>query len=309
MTIERSQSAMQRRFVTLDVFTDRRFTGNPLGAVLEPEGLDTDTMQAITREFGHPETIFVFPPADPKHRAKVRIFTPGREIPFAGHPTVGAAVLLARIDGGTGSRPMVIEEGVGPVQCTAEPKGADRGSAVFVVPQLPAPSTAAPSNAAIAAALGIDVADVGFDGFKPGRWSAGNPFAFVPLRGIDAVGRARVDLAHFEPTFATAERPGMVFMFCRATAESGHDFHARMFAPGMGVPEDPATGSAAAAFAGVLAEQGRLPDGLHNVTIEQGHEMGRPSLLRLSVTLRAGKLAAATVGGDAVIATEGTIEA
>jgi trans-2,3-dihydro-3-hydroxyanthranilate isomerase len=300
---------MRRRFVTLDVFTDRRFAGNPLGAVLEPDGLDTDTMQAITREFGYPETIFVFPPADPKHRARVRIFTPAREVPFAGHPTVGAAVLLARIDGGSGARPMTIEEGIGPVQCTADPKSPDHGSALFVVPQLPAPTTGAPDNAAIAAALGVAPGDVGFDDFVPGRWSAGNPFTFIPLKSLGAVRRCRADLALFEATFATADRPGMTFLFCRETDDPGHDFHARMYAPGMGVPEDPATGSAAAAFAGVLAAHGRLGDGEHAVAIEQGYEMGRPSLLRLSLTMRAGALASARVGGDAVVVCEGTIEA
>lgn len=300
---------MRRRFVTLNVFTDRRFTGNPLGAVLEPEGLDTEMMQAITREFGHPETIFVFPPANPKHRARLRIFTPGREIPFAGHPTVGAAVLLARIDGDKGQRQLVIEEGIGAVQCTAERADAHCGSAQFIVPQLPAPSLPAPDNAAIAAALNVDAADIGFGNFRPGRWSAGNPFAFVPLQGLVAIRRSRPDPAQFEPTFATPERPGMVFLFCRETEISAHDFHARMFAPGMGVPEDPATGSAAAAFAGVLAEQAGLADGEHAFTIEQGHEMGRPSLIRLSLTVSAGKLAAAAIGGDAVVVTEGTIEA
>lgn len=300
---------MRRRFVTLDVFTDRHFAGNPLGAVLEPDGLDADMMQSITREFGHPETIFVFPPSDPQHRARLRIFTPGREIPFAGHPTVGAAVLLARLDGGSGKRPLTIEEAIGPVQCTAEPKSTDHGSAEFILPQLPAPSTAAPDKAAIAAALGIEANEIGFANFRPGRWSAGNPFAFVPLQGLDAVRRSRPDAARFENTFATPERPGMVFLFCGETEKPGRDFHARMFAPGMGVPEDPATGSAAAAFAGVLAEQAGLVDGEHSFTIEQGHEMGRPSLIRLTMTMRAGKLATAAIGGDAVVVTEGTIEA
>jgi|SRR5581483_9348240 len=300
---------MRRRFVTLDVFTDRRFAGNPLGAVLEPEGLDTDAMQAITREFGHPETIFVFAPTDPKHRARIRIFTPGREIPFAGHPTVGAAVLLARLDGVSQRRPLVIEEGVGPVVCTAALTGPDRGRGEFVVPQLPAIMLGAPDNAAIARALGLDAGEVGFDAFGPERWSAGNPFTFVPLQRLDSVRRCRVDPAHFENTFATPERPGMAFMFCRETVEAGHHFHARMFAPGMGVPEDPATGSAAAAFAGLLAAHAGLSDGEHRFTIEQGYEMGRPSLIGVALTMAGGKLASAAIGGEAVVVTEGTIEA
>src|SRR5215475_2088921 len=105
------EAAMRRRFVTLDVFTDRRFTGNPLAVVLEPQGLETATMQAIAREFGHPETVFVLPPSDPSHRARLRIFTPARELPFAGHPTVGTAVLLARLDGGSQARELIVEEG------------------------------------------------------------------------------------------------------------------------------------------------------------------------------------------------------
>src|SRR5215510_6513039 len=109
---------MRRRFFTLDVFTAQRFAGNPLAVVLEPEGLDTAVMQAIAREFNIPETVFVYPPADAKHRARVRIFTPGREIPFAGHPTVGTAVLLAHLDGGGATRDLVLEEQIGLVPCS-----------------------------------------------------------------------------------------------------------------------------------------------------------------------------------------------
>src|SRR6516164_9143937 len=108
---------MRRRFATLNVFTDRRFAGNPLAVVLDAEELDAAAMQAIAREFNHPETVFVFAPADPAHRARVRIFTPARELPFAGHPTVGTAVLLGARDGG---RDLVLEEGIGAVRCTLE---------------------------------------------------------------------------------------------------------------------------------------------------------------------------------------------
>src|SRR6266446_2514784 len=109
---------MRRRFATLDVFTDRRFAGNPLAVVREAEGLSADAMQAIAREFNHPETVFVFAPADSQHRARLRIFTPARELPFAGHPTVGTAVLLALSDGASAGSDLVLEEGIGPVRCT-----------------------------------------------------------------------------------------------------------------------------------------------------------------------------------------------
>jgi trans-2,3-dihydro-3-hydroxyanthranilate isomerase len=294
---------MRRRFATLDVFTDRRFTGNPLAVVLDPEGLDTAAMQVIAREFGHPETVFVFPPEDPAHRARVRIFTPGREMPFAGHPTVGTAVLLGLRDGAAVGSDIVLEEGIGPVHCTLPAVGDGQGNARFALAQLPAEVGIAPDNATIAAALGITQAEIGFAGFQPSRWSAGNPFTFVPIAGLAAMARCNPDLPGFGAAFGT----GGAYLFCRETAEPGHAFHARMFGAAFGIREDPATGSAVAAFAGVLAAH--MSDGAHTIMIEQGYEMGRPSLIRLAMTTLAGKPVAATIAGDAVVVTEGTIEA
>src|SRR5262249_10582111 len=154
----------------------------------------------------------------------------------------------------------------------------------------------------IAAALSLAPSDMG-EG-RPARWSAGLPFTFVPIASLAAMARCRPDLAKFDAAFGAG---GAAYVFCNETAESGHHFHARMFAPAMGVPEDPATGSAAAAFAGVLAR--RLSDGVHALTIEQGYEMGRPSLIRLTAEVAGGRLVSASIGGDAVIVTEGTIEA
>jgi trans-2,3-dihydro-3-hydroxyanthranilate isomerase len=290
---------MRRRFATLDVFTDRPFAGNPLAVVLDAEALDAAVMQAIAREFNHPETVFVFAPADPAHRARVRIFTPARELPFAGHPTVGTAVLLGARDGG---RDLVLEEGIGAVRCTLESIRGGGGSARFTIPQLPTEVGPTADAAAIAAALSLVPEDIG-EGL-PARWSAGIPLTFVPIVSLAAIARCRPDLARFDAAFGAG---AAVYVFCNETAEAGHHFHARMFAPAMGVPEDPATGSAAAAFAGVLAR--RLSDGSHAITIEQGYEMGRPSLIHLTAEVAAGRLVSASVGGDAVIVTEGTIEA
>jgi trans-2,3-dihydro-3-hydroxyanthranilate isomerase len=290
---------LRRRFATLDVFTDRRFAGNPLAVVLDAEELDAAAMQAIAREFNHPETVFVFAPADPAHRARVRIFTPARELPFAGHPTVGTAVLLGARDGG---RDLVLEEGIGAVRCTLESMRGGGGSARFTIPQLPTEVGPTADVAAIAAALSLVPEDIG-EG-RPARWSAGIPLTFVPIVSLAAIARCRPDLARFDAAFGAG---AAVYVFCNETAEAGHHFHARMFAPAMGVPEDPATGSAAAAFAGVLAR--RLSDGSHAITIEQGYEMGRPSLIHLTAEVAAGRLVSASVGGDAVIVTEGTIEA
>jgi trans-2,3-dihydro-3-hydroxyanthranilate isomerase len=297
---------MRRRYFTLDVFTTQRFSGNPLAVVLNSEGLETAAMQTVAREFNLPETVFVFPPDDPKHRARVRIFTPARELPFAGHPTVGTAVLLAHLDGGASSRQIVLAETVGPVACQVQPRG-ERGNATFAIPKLPERLGAVRDTAKLAAALGLKVSDFGFEKFAPENWTAGNPFTFVPLRGLDAIGRARPDMARWGEVFGPGDPPG-AFLFCREVADQGHHFHARMFAPAMGIIEDPATGSAVAAFAGVLAASGP-GDGAHAFAIEQGYEMGRPSLLHLSLTVRGGKLEGATVGGDAVIVGEGTIEA
>jgi trans-2,3-dihydro-3-hydroxyanthranilate isomerase len=294
---------MRRNFVTLDVFTDRRFAGNPLAVVLDPDGLDTAAMQAIAREFNHPETVFVFPSAERAHRARVRIFTRARELPFAGHPTVGTAVLLGLRDGASAGREIVLEEGIGAVRCVLEAGAGDTGRVRFAVPQLPAEVGAAPDNATIAAALGIAPAEIGFEGFQSSRWSAGNPFIFVPLAGLAVMARCNPDRPEFGAAFGT----GGAYLFCRETVEPGHAFHARMFAPAMGVREDPATGSAAAAFVGVLGPH--VGEGAHTFAIEQGYEMGRPSLIQLAMTMQAGKLVSATIAGDAVIVTEGTIEA
>jgi trans-2,3-dihydro-3-hydroxyanthranilate isomerase len=298
---------MRRRFFTLDVFTAQRFAGNPLAVVLEASGLDGAAMQAVAREFGLPETVFVFPPDDARHRARIRIFTPTRELAFAGHPTVGTAVLLAGLDGAAGESELILGEQVGPVACTVEPRG-DGGSASFAVPLIPQQIGAVRDTAKLATALGLEPGDLGFDSFVPGNWSAGNPFTFAPVRDLATIGRAQPNSARWADAFGPGDPHG-VFLFCRETVDPGHAFHARMFALGLGIAEDPATGSAAAAFAGVLAASGRITDGDHLLVIEQGYEMGRPSLIRLGLTLRQGRLTAATIGGDAVVVSEGAIEA
>jgi trans-2,3-dihydro-3-hydroxyanthranilate isomerase len=302
---------MRRRFATLDVFTETRYVGNPLAVVLDSDGLDTAAMQVITNEFKHSETVFVAPPVDRAYRAAVRIFTPGGEIPFAGHPTVGTAVMLARLDGGTQPRKVVLEEKIGPVACDVTPVNADLGRATFAIPKLPAQGRALADVAAVAAALSLAPAYIGFDNLTPSRWSAGNPMIFVPIRSLDALGRANPDLTKFEKAFTDpVDGPGKVYLYCRETSDRAHDFRARMFAPRWLTPhEDPATGSAVAAFSGLLAATGRYGDGAHRVCVAQGFEMGRASLIELTLTMAGGKLTAATIGGGAVVVTEGMIEA
>jgi trans-2,3-dihydro-3-hydroxyanthranilate isomerase len=301
---------MKRRFVTLDVFTARRFAGNPLAVVLDAEGLDTAAMQRVAREFNLSETVFVLPPADPAHKADLRIFVPTRELPFAGHPTVGTAVLLGLIDGKSGS--FTLGEKIGPVPCTVtvagKEQGEQRGEATFTLPRLPSEVESPASNAAIAAALGLPEADIGCASHQPAVYSAGVGFTCVPVKDLAAMARISLDMGRWNDGIRPADHPD-AFVYTKETAEAGHHYHARMFAPEMGIPEDPATGAAVAAFTGVIMRFDRPADGNHALVIEQGYEMGRPSQIRLGLEVRGGVLVSATIGGAAIIVSEGHIHA
>jgi len=298
---------MKRRFVTLDVFATRRHAGNPLAVVLQSEGLDTEVMQAIAREFNLSETVFVAPPEKPEHRASVRIFTPGGELPFAGHPTVGTAVWLALTAEAEGKPAdmLVLEEKVGPVSCVVSIKGSHAGHATFTLPRLPEALAQPVGDAQLAEALGLDLADLGFGAHRPSAFSAGVAYTTVPVASREAVAKARVAGA-FEQAMAATPNSN-AFVYCRETAEAGHDYHARMFWPGAGVVEDPATGSAAAAFAGAIMAFDKPGDGDHRLVIEQGYEMGRPSQITLELSVRGGALVSARIGGSAVVVSEGVL--
>jgi trans-2,3-dihydro-3-hydroxyanthranilate isomerase len=298
---------MRRRFTTLDVFTGRRFAGNPLAVVLDAEALAPEAMQAIAREFNLAETVFVLPSSDPAHRARLRIFTPAVEMPFAGHPTVGTAVLLNLAEGG-GTRRFTLEEGIGAIDCTTASSGGERGRARFELARLPEELGPTADAAVIAAALGLEAGEIGGDGFQPSLWSAGVPFTFVPVRSLDAIRRCQPRLDHWDAAF-TRQGRSSAYVFCRDTVEAGSAYHARMFAPGLGVYEDPATGSAAAAFAGVLLRFAPPSDGEHEFVIEQGYEMDRPSLITLALTVKDRQLGGAAIGGEAIVVSEGTIDA
>lgn len=296
---------MKRRFVTLDVFTTRRHAGNPLAVVLQSEGLDTEAMQAIAREFNLSETVFVSPPERPGHRAAIRIFTPGTELPFAGHPTVGTAVWLALSDDAEG-RPadlLVLEETIGPVSCAVEIKGSHAGHAVFTLPRLPERVGETATAEVLAAALSLGGSDIGFGVHMPAVFTAGVPYTCIPLGSREAVAAARPDLGRWD----AAMQGGAAFVYSRETAETGHHFHARMFAPNIGILEDPATGSAVAAFAGAVMAFDKPDDGDHRLVIEQGYEMGRPSQIALELSVRDGALVSARIGGSAVVVSEGVL--
>lgn len=297
---------MQLKFHTLDVFTATRFGGNPLAVVLDADELESGQMQTIAREFNLSETVFVLKPDDPNHRAKVRIFTPASELPFAGHPTVGTACLLAGLDG-TSDTTLVLEEGVGLVSCQIR-RGIESGtSAVFQLPKIPEPHAEMPSYQAIADAHGLVVDDIGFDNHVPSGFDAGIPYLMIPVRDADTLARVRLNTAVWGDAFSS-ETTGSSYLYCRECVHPTSAFHARMFAPDAGIPEDPATGSAVATFAGTIMQFEHPDDGTHTYTIEQGFEMGRPSMIDLELIVSDGKLASATIGGSAVRVTQGHLQ-
>jgi trans-2,3-dihydro-3-hydroxyanthranilate isomerase len=301
---------MKRRYAVLDVFADRPLAGNPLAVVLESEGLDDARMLAVAREFNLSETVFVLPAVNPAHSASIRIFTPGAELPFAGHPTVGAAVIVAgetrgpTSDDGETDAVVVLEEKVGPVRCGVKLRKG-KGHAIFDVPRLPEESGPAGRVDDIAAALGLIPAEIGFENHRPTRYSAGVPFTFVPIRDLGAMRKIALQASMFAAAFAGDSN---VYAYTRETEGIGHHFHARMFAPDLGLAEDPATGAAVAALPGVIGRFDAMPAGTRRYVIEQGFEMGRPSLIGLEIDIEHGRLAATRISGDAVIVAEGVLD-
>jgi trans-2,3-dihydro-3-hydroxyanthranilate isomerase len=298
---------MKLSFATLDVFTERRFTGNPLAVVFDADALDDARMQAIAREFNLSETVFVQAPADSRQRARVRIFTVARELPFAGHPTVGTAVLLGLIDqeGAPGALAFGLQEEIGVVSCAVEVEGPEKGYARFRLPRLPTIWGDGKDRSACAAALGLEPAEIGFERHVPSRHSAGVAYDLVPVATVEALARARPVPEPFERAFGDSDHAA-AYVYTRLPGP-GRRFRARMFAPSLGVREDPATGSAAAAFAGALMQCEKLGEGVHDILIEQGVEMGRPSEIALQLTIEQGRLASAEIGGGGVVLTRGEI--
>jgi trans-2,3-dihydro-3-hydroxyanthranilate isomerase len=292
---------MARRFVTLDVFTEQRLAGNPLAVVVESEGLDDAAMQAIAREFNLSETVFVLPPAEARHRARLRIFTPGRELPFAGHPTVGAAVLLALQDPARGdARAFGLEEGIGIVPCVVETLADGTGGrARFRLPTLPEFLGPGPEPDILAPLLGLTPGDIGTGRHVPSRHGVGPSFTCVPVASVAALDAAR-------PAQAPDPADGL-YLYTPDPEGTGQSWRVRMFAPNFGVPEDPATGAAASAFAGVLMQFETLGEGTHDVAIRQGQAMSRPSTIALQITIAAGALRGVEIGGAAVIVSDGVL--
>jgi trans-2,3-dihydro-3-hydroxyanthranilate isomerase len=296
---------MQRRYITVDVFTDRAFGGNPLAVVLDAGGLSTAQMQAIASEFNYSETTFVLPPRDGAHDAQVRIFTVNNEIPFAGHPNVGTAFVLATQAAKPPAR-LKFEEKAGlvPVEILAE-----EGRAVGAELTAPQPLSRLTQFSAeqAAACVSLSAADIRTDRHPPLIVSVGLPFLVVELGSRDALRRARPDASAFARAFPCDGSDAIYFYTRDVPAAEACDLQARMFHPGpSGLSEDPATGSATAAAAALLADLSDERDGELKLRVGQGVDMGRPSLMLTRVRKANGAVASAHVGGRCVQMMEGS---
>ena len=298
---------MDLPFHTLDVFTDHTFGGNPLGVFPDAAHLPTELMQRVAREMNLSESVFLGPP-EAEGTARVRIFTPGVEVPFAGHPTVGTAIYLAsRLDLAPtdGTITLVLEENVGPVPVDVRFQGGHPVFARFTTAILSQHHDLPFSCAELAELVGLEEDDV-CGSLKPEVVSCGLPYSIIPVRTVDAVRRAVLDMARWNRMLAHTP-DHHVYLVCMDAEGENVDVRVRMFAPGSGVPEDPATGSAAAALGGYLAKADGRPEGTFQWTVEQGIEMGRPSILYVEADRAGGETTAIRVGGGAVFVSQGSM--
>ena len=296
------------RFLTLDVFTATPFGGNQLAVFPDATGIPESALLPITREFNFSEVTFCYPPEDPANTRRVRIFTPGAEMPFAGHPTVGTAAALAlcegALPGGTGR--FRFEMGVGVVPVEVRVESDSRAWAEFSVAKLPEIGPQTPTLNTLSEILSLEPSDLVGGSMSPQAVSVGYPFLLVPVKTVKAVSRARVRVDRWEQTLQRFWAPE-IFIAAKDPEQGPHHWRARMFAPGISVSEDPATGSAVAAFGGWLAMKDSRADGAFAWSVDQGIEMGRPSRLDVSADKVGGVVTAVRVAGQAVLMSEGRL--
>jgi trans-2,3-dihydro-3-hydroxyanthranilate isomerase len=302
-----------RRYAIYDVFTGQRLSGNPLAVVFDTDGLSDEAMQSIAREMNLSETAFVLPPEASGHAARLRIFTPAKELPFAGHPTVGSAIALAEQEHRPGDTELdlmsVLEETVGPVRCAIRMRKGEATFAEFDLPKKPVRVDIPLDREGIADALTVKSTDMAFENHVLSIWTAAVPFVLIPLRNL-----ATVQNLEFESTLWERVAPfvdgslASAYVYCRGGVHHQAKFHARMFSPDMRIWEDPATGAAVAALAGAIQQFDALPDGHHPIIVEQGLEIGRPSFIHLHIDSKGGEIAKARIGGQAVKMAEGMLE-
>jgi trans-2,3-dihydro-3-hydroxyanthranilate isomerase len=290
---------MEYSFVIADVFTQTPFGGNQLAVFPDGRGLSEQRMQDLAREFGFSETTFVFPPEDPRHTCRLRIFTPTNELPFAGHPTVGTASVLAtggHVDVEAPTATLIIEENIGPVTVEIT----DTFSRFTTTTPFQAPQ-AGPSPKAVAAALSLAEEDIRECWYG----SVGLEFCYVHLNSADSVDHATLDRAEWSAGIADGWSPHL-YVFAGEFRNHGH-LHARSFVPALGIDEDPATGSAAAGLVAMLAQRSTEANADHHLRIDQGIRMKRPSLIDTTAHTEQGRLTHVTVGGYTTVVGQGTI--
>lgn len=294
---------MRLNYLLLDVFTTEHLKGNPLAVVMKADELLDDQMQAIAREFNLSETAFIRKPKSERHTASVRIFTPLLELPFAGHPTVGAAVVLGLQNRVSAVR---LEEAIGLITCVIEPKDKRTAEARFALPQLPAEVGRAPEVPEIARALGLDAEDIGCGVYRPAVYSAGMVFYLVPVRDEAALARVRLERRGWHDLFPLGHHA--VYVFTETRGDAGVQFASRMFSPGLGIDEDPGTGAAAAALIGLLAKHAVMADGQVDLKLRQGVEIGRTSIISMQFRKAGDVLTHGGIGGSAIVIGEGSLD-
>ncbi len=300
-------------YLILDVFTDQALTGNPLAVVPYPlRELSDQEMQTIAGEFNLSETVFIYPPKDAANTAQLRIFTPTQELPFAGHPTIGAAIALGLLEQRNlmsldRHSSIIFEEKVGLIQVEMKLQSENLGHATLRTARLPEQGLSPASRHQLAEALSLAAEDLIWDEqWQPAAYSCGVPFLFIPLRSRALVDEARINTGAWE-SYLKNSWASSVFVFCLDAVDPNHQVYGRMFGPEKGIVEDPATGSAAAAFAGYLFAKEQHQPSRKQWLVEQGYAMGRPSLLEISIHSERGELQAVYVGGQAVLVGEGQL--
>jgi trans-2,3-dihydro-3-hydroxyanthranilate isomerase len=288
----------------LDVFTDRPFGGNPLAVFTDAREMSDATMQSVARELNLSETTFVLPPKDPSHHYWVRIFTPLVELPTAGHPTIGTAFALAleeRIRREKAQQRVVFEEASGPVSVTMD------APMITMSQALPTFGPRFHQREAAAALLGLDALSL-VPNLPLECVSCGVPYLIVPVLDLEAMQRIRLRLDIWDRTLRRSPHPHVLAFTLQCTDPSSAA-HCRMFAPGLGVPEDPATGSASGPLASYLLRYGLLPDrASHTLIFEQGVEIGRPSFIHTMVQVISGQISKLRIGGQCVAVGQGRIQ-
>ena len=297
---------MQLRYAIVDVFAEAPLQGNPAAIVCDADALDGARLQAIAREFNLSETAFILKPQDASHTAHVRIFTPADEVPFAGHPNIGAAFALAS-DRPLKGNDLVFEEKAGLV-----PLRLDRIGDTVVGASLTAPQSLstreAPSAAATAAALSLDESEIMISTHPPINATVGLEFMFVEIRDVAALARARAHLPAFD-LIRASHRVESVHLYVKWPSDDGVRIQARNLSPYDGIGEDPATGSATASLTALLAQLDHRPDCNFHLEARQGIEMGRPSLLHGYAEMRRGKVAPPRISGRCVATMQGVLTA